>query len=137
MGALQALEAATDADALRAALTAAKAHAGVLPALDEEVSAATTRLEALELAAPAPPPAAAPAAAAAASHAAVELELDDLRRGTSDFGASEMIGEGGFACVFRAAGVAALPDTPLAIKKGQRVAVTYDLRDLKREVRCT
>ena len=42
-----------------------------------------------------------------------------------------MIGEGGFGCVFRAAGLAALPDTPLAIKKGESVA---DLRDLKREV---
>ena len=47
MGALKALRAAGDADALRAGLAEAKAHAGMLPALDDEVSSAAARLESL------------------------------------------------------------------------------------------
>ena len=42
MGALAALGAATDVCALRAGLEVARAHAGVLPVLDEEAGALTS-----------------------------------------------------------------------------------------------
>ena len=52
MQALAALDAASDVDALRAGLDAAKAvPAGVLPALDEEVSVAHAKLEDLQISA--------------------------------------------------------------------------------------
>ena len=44
MGALKSLDTADSPSALRAGIAAAKAHVGVLPALDEEVSAAESKL---------------------------------------------------------------------------------------------
>ena len=86
---------ATDADALRAGIAAAEAHAGQLPALDAELTTARARLEGLSIgpsAASAAAPASPAAPLAASEGASWALELNELQQATAGFDDSRLIG---------------------------------------------
>ena len=136
---------ATDADALRAGIAAAAAHAGELPALDTELKAARARLEGLSTghstaSAATPASEAAPLAGSQTSRtldaqaaaplpvAAVSLTLAELAAATGGFGEQKLIGSGGYGCVFSADALPSLPPEavpprlrhlPVAVKRAK------------------
>jgi interleukin-1 receptor-associated kinase 1 len=129
---------ATDADALRAGIVVAEAHAGELPALDEELAAARARLEGLSIdpAASAAVPASEAAPPAGSEEASREFALEELQQATAGFDRSRLIGRGGFGQVF----LGEAPASLAARQRLQRVAVKradlskLELSDLHREV---
>ena len=132
-----------DADALRAGIAAAEAHAGELSALDEELAAARARLEGLSIdhqpehsTASAAAPASEAAPLAGSEEASREFELEELQQATAGFDRSRLIGRGGFGQVF----LGEAPASLAARQQLQRVAVKradlskLELSDLHREV---
>ena len=129
---------AADADALRAGIAVAEAHAGELPALDKELAPARARLEGLSIdpAASAAAPASEAAPPAGSEEASREFVLEELQQATAGFDRSRLIGRGGFGQVF----LGEAPASLAARQRLQRVAVKradlskLELSDLHREV---
>ena len=131
---------ASEADALRAGIAAAEAHAGQLPALDAELTTARARLEGLSIghgAACAAAPASEAAPLAGSEEASRALELNELQQATAGFDESRLIGSGGFGQVFLGEAIPSLVACQCWL---QRVAVKradlskLELSDLRREV---
>jgi hypothetical protein len=144
MGALSQLQGcAAEAEALRAGIAVAEAHAGELPALDTELAAARVRLEGLSMgpqsehgAASAVAPASEAAPSAGSEEASRAFELDELEQATARFDEGRLIGRGGFGQVY----LGEAPASLAACRRLQRVAVKradlskLELSDLHREV---
>ena len=64
--------------------------------------------------------------------AVVAFELQQLRDLTNDFDEGAQVGRGGFGTVYQAN---TLDGQPVAIKRGEKVDQTFELKELKREVR--
>ena len=132
---LQAARGGADAQVLQLALAGAESHAAELPeALDQELSAARERLDALALEAP-------PAAVdGPALMAAVVLTLEELRTATDDFDRSREVGSGGFGKVFCADSVPslALQNRPANLRQARlaikRANQGLELTDLLTEI---
>ena len=135
---------ASEADALRAGIAAAEAHAGELEALDAELTAARARLEGLSIG-PSAASAAAPASELASAEAgqAVELTVEDLAAATGGFADQNQIGSGGFGRVYLAAAdklpLSSLPANmrhlSLAVKRAKSYHSGGLLSKLKGEVK--
>ena len=135
---------ASEADALRAGIAAAEAHAGELPALDAELTAARPRLEELSIGHSAAS-AAAPASELASAEAgqAVELTVEDLAAATGGIADQNQIGSGGFGRVYLAAAeklpLSSLPANmrhlSLAVKRAKSYHSGGLLSKLKGEVK--
>ena len=141
MGALKSLDTADSPSALRAGIAAARPHVGALPALEEEVSAAESRLQELSVASePAAVERSGMAVAADWPHEGDQLKvlpipLAPLQEATEQFSSASMVGKGGCASVYRGA----LPHPEagsclVAVKKMHEVHSSSELQALEREI---